>query len=176
MTTARGRDTEPRRSSCAWCGAKLTGRQRRFCSPRHSARWWSGPEGRELKRKNAESFLPNQVKDRQCRYCKGKDHEIRFHPRLNNECEACSRIRHRAGLCQCGKLRLIESGEPVCYFCSPPIDKLRILLLEKHGTRERSIWRKVHAGKVRIGNHLFVINTLPMTVSVSTHVFVRTRR
>lgn len=173
----RGRDTEPPRRTCRYCRKLLTGKQRRFCGRLCNAKWWSSAEGQAYKRRSGSvyvSYVTSETRGRVCKYCQAYDDEAPFHPHVESTCGACSRAWYRNGACMgCGKLLYCHED---CLFCRPPVSKLRVYLVERGPRgRERSVFRAVNQGRVKVGDKLYVINKLPLVITVPTKVFVKAR-
>lgn len=166
------------REDCAWCGTPLTGKQLRFCGKRCLRRWWvrEGQKRDRDREREADRYrrLSQGEFGRECKHCQASDSEV-FFGKSRTECITCARARQRAGSCEdCG--RLIRFAGEMCFYCRPPLHKLRVLLVEAEGKgRERSVWRSVDNGKVKILGRWRTIKSLPMTVALSSEDYIKTR-
>lgn len=166
--------------TCLVCGKRLGRKQQKFCSSEHRYKWnYEKSKNRSATEKRRAYERRTAPRGRQCKHCQAFDDETRF--LLSDRCASCDRVYQRNGLCDlCGRIRYSKFGEVGCPHCFPLLHVIPIVLIERKGPkcrhRERTIFRFLHDGKVRINKVFRTVRTLPCVMIVSTPEWVSTRR
>lgn len=180
----KGYRLREKQATCAWCKAKLRGRQRVCCGAALCRKMTQGPSRRARDReagRPVRHYL--DVRGLQCQACGAFDHETGFNTLA--KCKECERQGHRAGKCEnrlppsgevCGTIKARDTSGPYCPRCNPPRYAIEILWVNHADQRMRTLYRNMKDGRVSVRGKLYRVLTNPLRLVVPHEEWLPVRR